>query len=89
MATTKENLYQLIEQLPESAIRLAEKMLQSIITEFPEDTPRARLLAMLDAAPVDDEPLTQEDIAAIQEGKVSIARGEGITLDDLKKELGL
>ncbi len=89
MATTKANLYQLIEQLPESAVRLAEKMLQSIIAEFPDDSPRARLLAMLANAPIDDEPLTPEDIAAIQEGKESIARGEGISLKDLKKEFGL
>ncbi len=89
MATTKNNLYRLIEQLPDSAVRLAEKMLQTIIAEFPDDTPRARFLAMLAAAPIDDEPLTQEDIEVIQQGKDSIARGEGISLEDLKKELGI
>ena len=88
MATTKANLYRLIEQLPESATRLAEKMLQAMIAEFPQETDsKTRLLAMLAAAPQDDEQLTQEELAAINQSRASISRGEGITLDELKKEL--
>lgn len=89
MATTKTNLYQLIEQLPESAVRLAEKMLQSIIAEFPDDSPRARLLAMMEVAPVDDEPISQEELQELEEARARIATGEGTSLEDLKKELGL
>ncbi|MFZ5449748.1 MAG: hypothetical protein ACOZFS_14045 [Thermodesulfobacteriota bacterium] len=37
----------------------------------------------------DDEPLTDEDWAAIREGEAAIARGEFVTLEDLKKDLGL
>ncbi len=37
----------------------------------------------------DDEPLTPEDWAAIQEGREAIRRGEFITLEELEKELGL
>ena len=35
------------------------------------------------------EPLSDEDWAAIREGKAAIARGEFITLEELKKDLGL
>ena len=37
----------------------------------------------------DDEPLSDEDWAAIREGKAAIARGEFVTLEELKKDLGL
>ena len=37
----------------------------------------------------DEEPLSDEDWAAIREGKAAIARGEFVTLEDLKKDLGL
>ena len=37
----------------------------------------------------DDQPLSDEDWAAIREGKAAIARGEFVTLEDLKKDLGL
>lgn len=36
-----------------------------------------------------DEPLTEADWAAVREGDAAIARGEFITLDDLKRDLGL
>jgi predicted transcriptional regulator len=37
----------------------------------------------------DDEPLTDSDRAAIREGQEAIARGEFVTLEELKKDLGL
>jgi hypothetical protein len=38
-----------------------------------------------------DEPeyFSPEDVAAIEAGKAQIARGEYVTLEELKKELGL
>jgi predicted transcriptional regulator len=35
------------------------------------------------------EYFSPEDLAAIAEGKAQIARGEFVTLEELKKELGL
>ena len=40
-------------------------------------------------AEYDAEPLSDEDWAAIREGQAAIARGEFVTLEDLKKDLGL
>lgn len=37
----------------------------------------------------DNEPLTEEDWAAIREGKEAIRRGEFVSLAELEKELGL
>lgn len=40
-------------------------------------------------AEADDEPLSDEEWAAIREGREAIARGEFVTLEELKKDLGL
>ena len=37
----------------------------------------------------DDEPISHEDWAAIREGREAIGRGEFVTLEELKKDLGL
>lgn len=47
------------------------------------------LLKLLYEAPLDDEPLTQEDLAAIKEAKEDIAAGRLITVEQLKRELGI
>ena len=44
-------------------------------------------LAALKAAEWDDEPLTDEDIAAIEEGKEQIRRGKYITLEELRRQI--
>jgi predicted transcriptional regulator len=36
-----------------------------------------------------EEPLSDEDWAAIRKGRKAIARGEFVTLEELKKDLGL
>ena len=52
--------------------------------EVPTDDP---FLAALEAAEWDDEPLTDEDIAAMAEGKAEIRRGEFVTLDELRHQI--
>jgi len=38
-------------------------------------------------APVDDEPLTEEDIAAIEEGEEAIRKGDIVPHEEVRKEL--
>jgi hypothetical protein len=54
----------------------------------PQTTPDA-VLAALRAAPVDDEPLTDEDRAAIERGREDSRAGRVVTTDELRKRLGL
>jgi hypothetical protein len=42
----------------------------------------------LSEAPEDDEPVTEEDLAAIREGREAYARGEYVTDDELKRRMG-
>lgn len=69
--TTKASLHVLIDQLPETMLAEAERYL--LLLQTAESDP---FLQFLLNAPEDDEPLTAEDIAAIEEGKAEIARGE-------------
>lgn len=46
------------------------------------------LKSLLDA-PVDDEPLTESDIAALQEAREDIAAGRIISAKELYRELGI
>jgi len=40
-------------------------------------------------APVDDEPLTEEDVKALEEADEDIRRGDVMTTEELKRRLGL
>ena len=45
------------------------------------------LTVLLDNAPLDDEPVTEEEEAAVQIARDEIARGVTISLDELRAEL--
>ncbi len=69
--TTKASLHVLIDQLPETMLPEAERYLRRLQAAESDS-----FLQFLLNAPEDDEPLTAEDIAAIEEGKAEIARGD-------------
>ena len=77
--TTKEALHRLVDELPESILPEAERYLASL-----RDDPVLRAFM---EAPEDDELLTSEEIAAIEEGKAEIARGEGIPWEVVERRL--
>lgn len=63
MATTKERIHQLVEQLPESDLAAVERVL---------DDP---LLRALLSTPQDDDPLSPDEISGILEAKRDVAAG--------------
>ena len=77
MATTREELHQLLDRLPETDLERIARFLRK------ESEARQRFDELLAAAPIDDEPTTEEDRVAIAEGERDIAAGRGIRLDDL------
>jgi hypothetical protein len=78
MTTQRDFLQLIVARLPDEAIREAEERLALLLRR--EDDP---LLYALANAPLDDEPLTDEDRAAVAEAHAEIERGETITLDEL------
>jgi predicted transcriptional regulator len=74
--TTKEKLQHLVDGLSEHE---AERALVLV-----EDKLEDPLVRVLEDAPEDDEPITEEDEAAISEGRADAAAGRTITLDEFE-----
>ncbi len=74
---TRDRLHRLIEELPEQDLPTVEQLL----TERHLDDDAFR--RMLAEAPQDDEPLTADDIAAIEEGLRDVEAGRLIPNDEL------
>lgn len=79
----KQRLHKLVDELPEKEIQAAERYLRSLCGQ---EHPIVRAMR---AAPIDDEPLTDEDRAAIEEGRREIAAGRGIPNDRIRRKFGL
>ncbi len=76
--TAKEQLGERIEELTEDQAAEALRLL---------DQRGDALTRLLDDAPLDDEPTTPEEEAAVQEALEAAARGETISLEELRAEL--
>ena len=79
----KRQIKDLIDGMPPDELLVIKRFVQYV--RDMED-PFLRNLA---EAPWDDEPLTEEDIAAIKEAKEDIAAGRLIPAEELYKELGI
>lgn len=78
--TVKERLHQMVDEMTDAE---AATTLERLAAR------RADSLAqLLDAAPEDDEPLTGDEAAAIQQGYDELDAGEGVSLDDLRRQFG-
>ena len=82
MITTRRQLHRLVDELPESEIGTAQRVLEAL-TALRHDP----FLHMLADAPEDDEPLTAEEEALIEEGRQQLQRGEGRSLEEVRREL--
>jgi hypothetical protein len=77
--TTKESLHRLVDAIPDSGLDAAERVL----------TPLADpMLLALTYAPLDDEPITDEDRDAINDAREEHRRGETIGHAEALREPG-
>lgn len=81
--TVKEQLHQLIDELPEQQLIDAQFILEALRAHGDDPLARALLLA-----PIDHEPETEEERLAVQEGRDALARGDVVRDEDLDRELG-
>ena len=84
LEAAKERLHELVNALPAGKIEAARKYLECLADKECDPVLQAFL-----NAPIEDEPLTEEDLKAIAEGEEAIARGDTIDLDDVLREYGL
>ena len=75
---TRADLHRLVDELPDDVLDSAALLLQ-----------RANdpMIRVLDAAPLDDEPFTEDEQAEVERSRQALARGEGIPFEQLMAEL--
>ena len=76
----REQVHFLLDALPEEKIAALRGLLEVMVE------PLSRSLA---AAPVEDEDLTPETVAALDRARASLARGEGVSHEEVLREFGL
>ncbi len=81
--TERDDLKRMIDGLPDSELHAVRRYLQFLRYDIDP------LAWLLDNAPMDDEPLTEEDKVAIREANEDIAAGRVVSHEEMKRELGL
>jgi hypothetical protein len=76
----RQHVHAYIDRLPGEQLSAVCGLLESMLS------PLDRRLAL---APLDDEPVTAEDIAAIQAGIASLEAGRGVPMEDVLADFGL
>ena len=79
----RTTLHRLVDSLPEEDLTTAGRLLAGLALTA-DAVERALLLA-----PADDEPDTDDDDGGLTEARQALDRGEGISTEELRKELGL
>jgi predicted transcriptional regulator len=67
--TLREDLYHLVDQLAETELEKARRLLEVLNRD------------------VDDDAITEEEMAEIRRGAEQVERGEYVTLDELNKDV--
>ena len=81
--SARATLHRLVDSLPEEDLSTAGRLLAGLaVTADPVE--RALLFA-----PPDDEPDTDDDDGGLTEARQELARDEGISTEELERELGL
>lgn len=76
--TARARLHELVDALPDASVKSAARYLERATDP---------MIAVLDAAPWDDEPLSAEELRQVQESERAIAAGERmLTAAELEAE---
>ena len=76
----RQQAHALLDMLPDEKVNVVRNLLEVMVE------PLSRLLAL---APVEEEQITPETAAALDRARASLARGEGISHDEIRCEFGL
>jgi hypothetical protein len=80
MSDTRQHVHELVDQLDAGQLDAVGRLLE-VMTD-----PIVRSLAN---APVEADPVSEEEAAALDEAHASIERGEGIPHEEIMREFGL
>ncbi len=76
MATDKQHAHDLLDQLDSRQVAAVVQLLETMVNP-------------LDRAPVEEQEITPQTAAAMDRVRTSLARGEGIPHEDIRREFGL
>lgn len=85
MSMQKEELYRLVDALPEQEISTAKRFLEFLIVKPGKESWEE----LLKNPPIDDEPLSADDLKTISEAEKDIAEGRIKPWEQVKRELRL
>lgn len=86
--TAKEKLRIAVEELSEAeAAEALEILVDRGEGAEPGERTAATLDELLDNAPIDDEPETEEERRAVAEAREELRRGEVISAEEIKREI--
>jgi hypothetical protein len=77
----KQHAHELIDRLDAAQVSAVLPLLQFMLLE-----PVSRSLA---AAPVEQQPVSPEEAAALDQARISLDHGHGISHEDILREFGL
>jgi hypothetical protein len=81
--SSRTHLHQLVDELPDSEVTAAERFLEYLTAA---QDPFLRALA---SAPLDEEPESQEDRTAVDEGREALGQGDVVSDKELRHQLGI
>ncbi len=79
---TRQELHRLVDLMPSEDLDRARQLLEALLN----DDPVGVSLAL---APLDDEPETEEERAAVAEAEADLAAGRVVRHEDIRREFGL
>lgn len=79
--SSKDTLHHLVDTLPDSEIDEAERYLRALQTDDP-------VLRTLLTAPLDDEPETDEERAAVAEAYEDVRQGRLVSMEEIERQFG-
>ena len=82
-AKAKGRLHQLVDRVPDGEVHTAERFLEYLASS---DDPVMRALMN---APEMDEPLSDADREALEEGRRALEAGDVVSHEELRKAIGL
>lgn len=82
MGVSREDLHRPVDALPENELLGVLRFLEFVRSRTPDP-----FLLALAAAPIDDEPLTDEDLKDIEEADQDIARGDVAPLHEVERRV--
>jgi hypothetical protein len=78
---SRASLHELVDKIPDDALAAARERLVALFDDDP--ALRAALLA-----PPDDEPFTDQERQAVEVARAAYRRGEWVSGEDVRREIG-